>query len=219
MTLAMRNEYEIRGDITAIFIFRKGVTLECLIDTEDLPRLLEFGRTWRTRWCEASKTHYVVAHSPAKRGAGIQIHRLLTNAPVGMPVDHIHHNGLDNRKSELRVCTPSQNSVNRRLDHFNKHGKRGVCLTQHGTYRGAVKIGGHFHYLGSFKTAEEAGAAVSEAIKSGDFSKKARKHWGVQKRIADEFGISQSLVCMTLKGQHAGSHADAIRSRMRELCA
>ena len=42
------------------------------------------------------------------------MHRQILNAPKGMVVDHKDGNGLNNRKSNLRLCTPAQNVRNRR---------------------------------------------------------------------------------------------------------
>ena len=42
----------------------------------------------------------------------ILMHRLLTNHPIGLVVDHIFWNKLDNRRSMLRGCTISENSKN-----------------------------------------------------------------------------------------------------------
>ena len=44
----------------------------------------------------------------------IIMHRAILNAPPGVPVDHANGNGLDNRKANLRTCSSSQNSQNRR---------------------------------------------------------------------------------------------------------
>jgi hypothetical protein len=44
----------------------------------------------------------------------IDLHRAIRGNPKGKWVDHRNHNLLDNRKRNLRVCTPGQNNQNRR---------------------------------------------------------------------------------------------------------
>ncbi len=64
---------------------------------------------------------YKVLHHNA-----VQMHRLVTNCPDDMEVDHIYHINHDNRKSELRIVTKSQNQMNKVLLSNNTSGVKGV---------------------------------------------------------------------------------------------
>ena len=59
-------------------------------------------------------------------GSGLLHKMIMGNKQVDYQIrtDHKNRNGFDNRRSNLRECTPSQNSANTK--HTNKHGFRGV---------------------------------------------------------------------------------------------
>lgn len=163
----MRNAYEIRGDVTVVFIRRpsEGKILECLIDTADLPKVAGIPGSWRARWSPECRTSYAVAHLPGDRNHGFQMHRLILDAPKELEVDHRHHNGLDNRRSEIRLVTRAQNALNRRADYNSQTGHRGVYWDPRlRRYRAAVRILGKNHYLGIHRTAERASLAVQHFL-------------------------------------------------------
>lgn len=62
------------------------------------------------------------------------MHRPVMNARDHEQVDHINHDGLDNRKENLRIVTNSQNGMNRRLTSANTSGYKGVSFDR-GAYR------------------------------------------------------------------------------------
>jgi hypothetical protein len=43
----------------------------------------------------------------------LRMHRLIMKTPKGLETDHVNHNTVDNRKSNLRICTTSENCCNR----------------------------------------------------------------------------------------------------------
>ena len=115
----MKNRFEVRRDVTVVFLHRKDnrPCLECLIDTADLPLVSSIEGSWVPSWGESSKTFYCGFWS---KGVYRRIHSFIMEPPSGMEVDHIHHNGLDNRRSELKIVTRGDNLRNRRPKHKAK---------------------------------------------------------------------------------------------------
>ena len=78
-----------------------------IVDAEDYEKLKDY------KWCtiQGSRTFY--AKTFRLSGAILAMHRLILDAPKGLYVDHIDHNGLNNRKSNLRLCTNQENLRNK----------------------------------------------------------------------------------------------------------
>lgn len=103
----------------------------------------------------------------------MRMHRCILRAGSKDVCDHINGDSLDNRKSNLRLCTPLQNQMNRRMDKRNKTGFKGVeWRNRYNTFIAKIIINGERKHLGSFKTAEEASEAYKQAsLKNhGEFS-------------------------------------------------
>jgi HNH endonuclease len=60
---------------------------------------------------------------------GKYMHRMIMGFPKGLEIDHINHNGLDNRRENLRVVTKQQNAMNRN-DPKNTSGYKGVYISK-----------------------------------------------------------------------------------------
>lgn len=77
-------------------------------------------------------------------------------------VDHINRQTLDNRRENLRLVTPFQNSINRDVSKRTKTGFKGV--TKKGNrYIAYIGIDSKRRYLGAFESPELAAAAYDEA--------------------------------------------------------
>lgn len=59
------------------------------------------------------------------------LHREILKAPKGKVVDHINHNKLDNRRSNLRICSQAENTQNTKVYKNNKSGYTGVFYNKH----------------------------------------------------------------------------------------
>jgi len=89
------------------------------------------------------------------------MHRfILKNIPKGLEVDHINHNGLDNRRCNIRIVTSAQNKWNSRFAssfkgaRFHKDTKK---------WEASIRHNGKRIYLGSYKTIKEANSAYKKA--------------------------------------------------------
>ena len=58
----------------------------------------------------------------------VYLHDLIMNPSDGLLVDHVRHKKFDNRKSELRLVTATQNAINRCLQSNNTSGTTGVSF-------------------------------------------------------------------------------------------
>lgn len=109
-------------------------------------------------------------------GKTVAIHRLIMGVTDRQKhVDHIDGNGLNNKKSNLRQCTPAQNIMNSQVSKNNKLGIKGVIKMPYGKrpYRATICHHRIKYHIGCFATLEEAKKAYdSEALRRfGDFAR------------------------------------------------
>lgn len=103
------------------------------------------------------------------------LHVILADIKNGGDVDHINHNTLDNRKSNLREITTSQNLRNRKSKNINnKSGYRNVCLIN-GKWCVQLMINGKNNRLAYFDNVDEAGEYAEKMRKKyyGEFAGKS----------------------------------------------
>jgi hypothetical protein len=139
---------EPQPDGTSIVRFRNGIST--VLDTADIPVFLayrwnvyRYGKGWYVTTGMDNKTAY--------------LHRFLLGNPEGMQVDHRNRNTLDNRRSNLRVCTPLQQSANTRP---KRDGKRFKGISRnHLQWRAYICRDRKFYTIGNFATPEEAARA------------------------------------------------------------
>ena len=132
-----------------------------IIDREDWEKVK--GYNWCARYDKKMRGYYAsTTISVNGRRRTIQLHRIIENAPKGIFVDHVNHNTLDNRKSNLRLCNHSQNQCNRIKPNNNTSGFKGVY--KFGTkWMAIITYNKERRYLGLFITPEDAHAAYCQA--------------------------------------------------------
>lgn len=160
--------YHTRCDIRALTLTNSDV-LVALVDGADYERVKGyywFGAPGRMR---KDGTRNWWAYASIGNSKSVALHRLLMDPPAGMEVDHKNRNGLDNRRSNMRLATKGQNNAN--VPGRSRTGFKGVykvarCRT---TPFKAVCQG---KTIGWFATAEAAAMAYNDAAMSafGEFA-------------------------------------------------
>lgn len=139
-----------------------------LVDDEYFDELSKY--KWYTLRDHHYNRFYAIRHEKKEDGIFtlINMHRQILNYPAEM-IDHVNHDGLDNRRSNIRVCTNSENQHNsnaRKRNKNNTSGFRGVSWnTTAKRWRAAIKKNLKDIFLGYFSTAEEAGHAYDKKAK------------------------------------------------------
>jgi hypothetical protein len=132
-----------------------------IVDVEDFDRLSQWN--WRAQWDRSARGFYAVV---LVENTLLLMHRLILKCKKGELADHENHDGLDNRKINLRKCTRSQNMYNRRRGQNNTSGYKGVYWHESVRKWGAqITTNGKHKFLGLFQSKEEAAHAYDDAAR------------------------------------------------------
>jgi len=136
------------------------------VDSDDYYRLRKY--EWFAQG--GAPNYYAVREvgtSKEKRRTVIYLHKEIIDVPDGMLIDHINHDGMDNRKANLRQATYWQNMYNRRKCSVAKSSKyKGVCWKKQ-TRKWVARITFEKKqiHLGYFKNEIDAAKAYDAAAK------------------------------------------------------
>lgn len=135
-----------------------------LVDDADAAAVA--GIKWWARKGPASETFYATA------SGGRQMHRLIMGAARGQVVDHRNHNGLDNRRENLRLCTNAENLRNRLPNKVAVSRFKGVKRGHRNRWRAVIQVDGERFSLGAFETEELAARQYDRAARlmHGEFA-------------------------------------------------
>lgn len=129
----------------------------------------DYERVNQHKWCanKIGNNWYAIRATGGRRKKKfIYMHRSITAVAPGMYVDHRNHNGLDNRRENLRVCTNAQNTRSRGTGKNNTSGYKGVCWRKdRKRWSAKIKVNYVTIALGCFGSPEEAAKAYDEAAR------------------------------------------------------
>lgn len=163
------NYIEVVEDHAEIFLIDKNneVCGKCLIDLDDIDKVKNI--KWHKTELQRS-TYYCTSNDKKWK----RIHRLILNVTdPNIVIDHINHNGLDNRKSNLRICTNQENIMNCNIPKNNKSGCKGVYWSKDkNKWTVQVSVNGKTKYIGRYNKYEDAVKARKEAAEKyyGEFA-------------------------------------------------
>jgi hypothetical protein len=133
-----------------------------VVDDEDFAYVSQF------RWFATKGPHTWYARRKVSingRQFGILMHRELLDAPKGILVDHIDHDGLNNLRINLRLCSQAENQHNQRPRCGGTSQFKGVFLTDQGKWHAQLRIKDRRLHLGHHATEEAAARAYDAAAR------------------------------------------------------
>ena len=141
---------------------------EAVVDAADYDHLM------RWKWCAQRDGNTVYARRTIWVRDGnvraVLMHREIMGAKRGVKIDHKDRDGLNNRRSNLRECTQSQNQMNSKPREGSASKYMGVTWhAKRSRWQAQIKTGGANKYLGLFDQEDAAAMAYDAA---------ARLHFG-----------------------------------------
>ena len=179
------NKYDLKS-----FEYGVGYTLkgeEFYFDLEDYDKIKDYCWNVSTR----KENNYKTLNArDCKNNKTVRFANIIMNSKY---VDHINKNTLDNRKSNLRICSQNQNSRNQSKPYNSNCPFMGVSFIN-GKYYSRIGVNKKKIHLGTFNTLEEAIIVRLKAEKEyfGEFAP--------QKELFEKYGITD-LCCTNVLNQ------------------
>ena len=138
-----------------------------IVDAEDYDDIMQY------KWCASVSGDAVYAIRKSLidgKWEAIAMHYYLTGFDI---TDHIDGNGINNRRSNLRSATKSQNQANSAMRQANTSGYKGVTINNRGKIVAQIGHGGNKYFIGHFKTTRDAAIAYDKRAVElfGEFAK------------------------------------------------
>ena len=140
------NEYDLSGEIGVGYTFKRE---KFYFDKEDYELIKDYS------WC-INDNGYVITVDRTT-GKRMRLHRLVMGVDGDLVVDHINHDKTNNCKSNLRVCTQSNNVKNRSNKKNSSSGFMGVSWNKKSNkWHARIKVDGKLKHLGYYTDINEA---------------------------------------------------------------
>ena len=153
-TIYDKNEFIKHDGFFEIIIRNKNCEKigSALIDVDDYDKCHQY--KWHLK--KGQNTTYAMAHIDGRK---VFLHRFILDYYGDCDVDHINHNGMDNRRSNLRIVSHSDNIRNQTAN------RKGIKKVKSGKYQVTITKKYKCYYLGTFDTYEDAFEARTNAEK------------------------------------------------------
>lgn len=138
-----------------------------LVDDDDYDELKQY------RW--TAVVYGGIWYALRWNGSGTTLmHRQILKAPPEFTVDHINHDGLDNRRANIRLATTAENNRNKRMKRNKASGYKGVSYRLNRTkpWRAEISMNGKRIHIGYYETSTDAALAYDKKAKElfGEFA-------------------------------------------------
>lgn len=148
-------EFDCEKGIAFVSLYdtKQEVKAKTIIDIEDVDTI-KYHR-WRLSY------GYVVTGNNTNKTPTVYMSHLIAGAKKEHRVDHIDGNPLNNRKSNLRICTQSENTLNKHYMALNTSGVIGVSKDKRrkNCWCAEIRYQNKRYHIGQYKVLEEAAYA------------------------------------------------------------
>ena len=127
------------------------------------------------------KDGYPITHGTDDKsiiyGRGLKMHKLIiSNVEKGYVIDHINRNRLDNRITNLRICTQKENSYNTKKQASSSNKYKGILQQKNNLWSAIITKNGKKHKIEDIQTEKEA-ATIYDIMAEDLFGEFAGKNF------------------------------------------